>query len=543
MPTSTALRRARAADRSRGRSILLNQLLFGAVVILAVALVLMFDMVGDGSKLVIGTAIVFLGTGMAVSLPWGRLQPWTMLLIPVLDVFAVAMLRDAAPSALLGLIWTFPAMWIASVFGMLGAAWAVVLMCLIFTLAIFMNPANVTGPQVFLLPLLLAALSAMSYLGARRATAQRLVLDKQSRHLQQSMARARRQEDLVSDVLDAVDFGVIRLSADGDMVVANDAHARLQKAAAPTKTAYAADGITPRDPESLPLARARRGELFENELAWYGEPGEARRALRSTARRITAPDVRDAGTLIVTRDVTAEELALRARDDLLASVSHELRTPLTSVIGYVELAMEDPAVPDSTRRSLEVAERNAQRLLDLIADILAVAAGSQKGVDLSIHPETVDLAPVVRGAVEAVEPYARERRISIDAVGIERAIAHADPQRIRQVVDNLLANAIKYNFDSGHVEVGTAQDGPHAWIVVRDDGPGISEQEQPSLFQRFFRSETVRNTSTHGSGLGLAISKDIVRSHGGEITVRSVFGEGTTFIVRLPAHDPRGGAR
>lgn len=540
MAISPATRRAQAADRF----ILLNQLLFGSVIVLAVALVLMFGVVVDPVRLVVGVAIVFVVTGLALSLPWSRLPFWTTLLIPALDIGSVVILRESAPNAALGLVWTFPAMWIASTLGVLGLAWAVALMCTLFVFVIFVNPANIFGPQVFLLPLLLAALSTMSYLAARRSTAQRIVLDKQSRHLQQSMTRARRQEDVVTDVLDAVDFGVIRLTKGGEMVVTNDAHARLLRdASADAQTVYAADGITRLDPSAFPLERARRGELFEKELVWYGDPGAQRRALRSTARRITASDARDAGTLIVTHDVTAEELALRARDDLVASVSHELRTPLTSIIGYVDLALDDPDLPAAARRSLEVAERNAARLLDLISDILSVSAGSQKGVELSVNPELVDVAPVVRSAMEAALPHARERRISIDGSGIEETVAYADAHRIRQVVDNLLANAVKYNYDSGHVEVGVTADGPHAWIVIRDDGPGISEQEQPSLFEKFFRSDAVRNTSTHGSGLGLAISRDIVRAHGGEITVQSVFGQGTTFIVRLPAHDPRGGTR
>ena len=93
---------------------------------------------------------------------------------------------------------------------------------------------------------------------------------------------------------------------------------------------------------------------------------------------------------------------------------------------------------------------------------------------------------------------------------------------------------VKYNVDDGTIAVGTTVDNVHAWIIVRDTGTGISETELPRLFDRFFRADAVRKTSTHGSGLGLAISRDIVRSHGGDITAQSEQGTGTTFVVRLP---------
>ena len=110
----------------------------------------------------------------------------------------------------------------------------------------------------------------------------------------------------------------------------------------------------------------------------------------------------------------------------------------------------------------------------------------------------------------------------------------ADPFRLRQVVDNLLSNGIKYNRDGGELSVGVTAEGDTAWVIVRDTGICISEEDQPKLFERFFRSDLVRNSTVHGSGLGLAISRDIVRLHGGDLTVHSVLGEGTTAVVRIP---------
>ena len=128
--------------------------------------------------------------------------------------------------------------------------------------------------------------------------------------------------------------------------------------------------------------------------------------------------------------------------------------------------------------------------------------------------------------------------MTIDSTAVEPCPTHADPHRLRQVVDNLIGNAVKYGREGGRLEVGCTTDDQHVWIVVRDDGPGITSHDQTRLFERFFRSMSVRNTSTHGSGLGLAISRDIVRAHGGDITVTSTVGAGATFVVRLPITSP-----
>ena len=113
----------------------------------------------------------------------------------------------------------------------------------------------------------------------------------------------------------------------------------------------------------------------------------------------------------------------------------------------------------------------------------------------------------------------------------------ADPLRLRQVVDNLLSNAITYNRDGGTVFLGTTSDGASSWILVRDTGAGMTEDERARLFQRFYKAGPARRS---GTGLGLAISRDIVRAHGGELGLHSSPGVGSTFIVKLPATEPLG---
>ena len=345
----------------------------------------------------------------------------------------------------------------------------------------------------------------------------------------------------MTEVLDAVDFGVIRINRDGRMAMVNEAHARLQgtDCGAPGAVAFRADGVTPLTSDATPLARARAGEIFESEVVWYGAAGQERRALSVTARRLVDRTGADAGSVVVSRDVTSEEQALRAREDLVASVSHELRTPLTSVLGYLELALDEPSLPSATREQLSVAERNAVRLRELVADILAMSVASRHGFELALQIARTDVATIVWAAVESAAPRAAEHGIHLDVVGIRSAVADVDAHRLRQVVDNLLSNAVKYNPRGGTVVVDVAVGGDEVLICVSDDGPGISEVEQAQLFDRFFRTDAVRNSATHGSGLGLSISRDIARAHGGDIHVRTSAGAGAAFTVRLPRENGR----
>ncbi|MFG6445822.1 sensor histidine kinase [Microbacterium sp. P06] len=531
-------RRTRTLDVTRDRAVLLNQSLLSGVALVAIAVAIAIGQVVDPTTFLYGAALLFATTAAAMLVPWQRLPYWAVAVLPIVDIVALGLLRDSAPNAGLGLLWAFPAMWIGASFGLVGVVGGTVFVAASYWFVIAVDSSQSFSTSTVLLPLVIAALSTISYLAARRAHAQRQLLEKQSRHLRRSVDRARRQEDLVTEVLDAVDFGVIRITSEGDLVVTNEAHAQLQGnafAGLADMAAYSADGLTLLEPSEAPIARARSGETFENQLVWYGAAGSGRRALSVTARRLKEIDGSDAGAIVVSRDVTAEEQALQARDDLVASVSHELRTPLTSIIGYLDLVLDRDDLSADSRKNLEVAERNAGRLLQLVSDILAVSAMTRPGGGFTIDPAPADIAVIVRAAVEAELPKAADRHISIDTTAVSSVRASVDSHRIRQVVDNLLDNAVKYNSDGGHVTVEVAHVRDRVRIAVHDDGPGISEGERLHLFERFFRSDAVRNSTTHGSGLGLAISDDIVRGHGGEIVVVTRLGEGATFTVWLPA--------
>ncbi|GAA3769332.1 sensor histidine kinase [Microbacterium kribbense] len=530
-----------AFDRIRDRTAVLNQLMLSAVVLALTVIVAVTPFPGSYGLFFAGALGTLFVAGVTLVVPWNRIALWWMALIPLADMVAVAVLRMSSPYAGFALLWIFPAMWLAGTFGAIGLLTGVATMLGLFALMVLADPMHNDSYITFLFPMVVLAVSATVYLVARRSAAQRSLLDKQADVLANALERTRRQEQEVTEVLDAVDFGVMRIDVDGTIAVTNEAHGRLQQSldrgqGAAGAVAYQDDGVTPLPPGELPLARALRGEAFDGQLVWFGDPSGPRRVLSVTARRLTASSGDDIGAIVVSREVTAEMTALRARDELVASVSHELRTPLTSILGYLDLVVDDPTVPEGARHRLEIAERNAERLLGIIADILAASrAHRDLSAQLPINPVYVDVATVVRAAVESLQPGSAERGVRIDSSGVTSVHARVDPLRLRQVMDNLIANAIKYNHPDGAVVITTARPADEVVIDVHDTGVGLAASDRERLFQRFYRGRAVRGTGMTGTGLGLAISREIVRAHGGDITVCSELGVGSTFTVRLPA--------
>ncbi|QAY61556.1 PAS domain-containing sensor histidine kinase [Microbacterium protaetiae] len=527
-------------DRTRERSALLNQLMLACVVLVVTFLVLAGEFPGDVALFFAGALGVFVMTGVTLVVPWDRVAPPWLALVPAVDILAIGAMRISSTLSGFGLLWVFPAMWLAAGFGVAGIIGGTVASTGLFALAVAHDYHAGVEYGTLLFPLTVLAVSLVTFVTARRSSAQRALLDRQARVLVDALQRTRQQEQELAEVLDAVDFGVVRIEADGAVAVANDAHERLQHALGDdAPDAYGPDGTTQLAPPELPLARARRGEAFDHQLVWFGPPDGRRQALSVTARRLRLPSGADVGAVVVSSDVTAEMTALRARDELVASVSHELRTPLTSILGFLDLVLEDPTVPAEARARVEVAERNAERLLKIIGDILAASQRTHDATtQLSIEPVEADVAEIVRRAAESAMPRARERGIEVDDTDVRPVHAVVDPSRLRQVLDNLIANAIAYNRERGRVKLATHGFGSDVRITVHDTGIGVTAADLPQLFQRFYRARAVREAHLPGTGLGLAISRDIVRAHDGDISVESTPGVGTTFTVRLPKGGP-----
>jgi PAS domain S-box-containing protein len=241
------------------------------------------------------------------------------------------------------------------------------------------------------------------------------------------------------------------------------------------------------------------------------------------------------------REKRRVEEANRAKDEFLAAVSHELRTPLNAILGWARLLRTGQLPGDKRDHALETIERNAviqAQLIDDLLDISRIVSGK-----LRLEQRDVDLAAVVQAAIDSVKPLAQSK-----GVAIESELDHpggpilGDPDRLQQVVWNLLTNAVKFTPASGHVRVALRARNAHVEIEVADDGRGIAKDFLPHVFERFRQADAGSTRKHGGLGIGLTIVKNLVELHGGTIEAFSD-GEnrGARFLVMLPAFDARGG--
>jgi PAS domain S-box-containing protein len=245
---------------------------------------------------------------------------------------------------------------------------------------------------------------------------------------------------------------------------------------------------------------------------------------------------------LLVRESTARrdaEAANRAKDEFLATLSHELRTPLNAIVGWTRMLLDGMMDQRSQRRALEVIDRNAHLQVQLVADILDVSRIITGALRLAVQP--VDLGSVIGAALDAVRPAADAKRILIRSrLAASARLTKGDPQRLQQIVWNLLANAVKFTQAGGRVDVEVL-DGGAAGVRIRiqDDGAGIDPAFLPHVFERFRQADSSVSREHGGLGLGLAIVRHLAELHGGTVRAESPgLGKGSTFTVELPRMDP-----
>jgi signal transduction histidine kinase len=220
------------------------------------------------------------------------------------------------------------------------------------------------------------------------------------------------------------------------------------------------------------------------------------------------------------------------KDEFISLVSHELRTPLTSIRGYVELLLDEEGLDEEQRRFLAVVDRNSERLLELVSDLLFLAQVDAGKLTFELGP--VDLEELVAECVESALPAAAAKGVAVASTIDHLPALDGDRARLAQVLDNLISNAIKFTPAGGRVEVRLAAADDTAVLEVEDTGLGLREDELARLFERFFRSSRATEHAIPGTGLGLTIAKTIVERHGGRIALESAVDVGTTVRVELP---------
>ena len=305
----------------------------------------------------------------------------------------------------------------------------------------------------------------------------------------------------------------------------------------PDESARVASDLERSAADLTPWHAEYRRETADGSTAWVEIRAEPRPQSHGVVRwtgfvsdvtaRVTAE--------IQLRHARAEALrASRLKSDFIAAVSHELRTPMTAIIGYAELLQDDPRVraDSGTASAAEAILRNGEHLLSVVSDILddsRVEAGA-----FSVRAAEIDLAQVAHDASDLLAIRARSRGIGLQFVPDPRSpsFARADPLRVRQIILNLVGNAIKFT-DRGSVRVSVSNAGGAACVTVVDDGMGMDAEQLEALFRPYTQFNDAR--ACEGSGLGMALSRRLARMMGGDLRVASTPGHGTTFTLSLPA--------
>lgn len=461
--------------------------------------------------------------------PWQKLRRTASLAIPILDFIAISLILEGAGDALNGLafLFVFPVIWLAcgsqglhsvamlSFFGPLAAVW-------IPPLVEGAGPGSLG--RVVLVPFMMLAVG----ITVRVVTAS---MNGQQRELED-------KERLLNTIVETVGVGVVVVDKDGHDVLMNRQQRKNHHVAMPEDVddptesqllLFRPDKETPVPVGERPVGRAVAGESFSDYLMWIGKEAD-RRAVSASARTMTDEAGNFAGSVIAFNDVSDLVSALAAKDDFVSNVSHEFRTPLTSILGYLDLAVEDgDQMPLPVVHYLDVARRNTERLLRLVSDLLATTSNS-----MTLDVEPTDIAALIENCLSSAQVRAEDAGIRLINEAEADVRAEVDPLRIGQVLDNLLSNAIKYSPGGGTVTVRAWTAGGKVLLRVSDTGMGMDQTDQAGAFTKFFRADSVRNTTIPGVGLGLLITKTIVDRHGGSIELESFPGVGTSFTLTLP---------
>jgi signal transduction histidine kinase len=225
------------------------------------------------------------------------------------------------------------------------------------------------------------------------------------------------------------------------------------------------------------------------------------------------------------------DAAFAAQRQFVADASHELRNPLAIIRTNVDVALADPrADPEDLRHTIAVVKRASDRMARLVDDLLALARRQEP----TLEHEPVDLGAAVAEASDDFVVPAAARNIVLDRAIARGVTVTGDRDALKRAVANLLENAVRLAPEGSRIRLATGSEGDRAWVAVADEGPGIAPEDQPHVFDRFWRADKARSRADGGTGLGLAIVRQIAESHGGQVRLQSKVGVGSSFVIWLP---------
>ena len=312
----------------------------------------------------------------------------------------------------------------------------------------------------------------------------------------------------------------------------------------PLKLSIKAHDGTIQDSDPLSQALTTGKAVASNDIVLSSKDGKTI-LLAITATAVPSEDGKAAGGILVMRDITKQKELERQKDEFISTASHEMRTPVAAIEGYLSLAMNPKVatLDDRARSLLQKAHDSTGHLGSLFRDLLSITKmedGTKK-----LPREAVNLTKLVNSVVSDMQFVAASKKLSLGIAGVaiagtptieQELHVMANPERLREVVMNLIENAIKYT-PSGSISVAAQGNGQEATFSVTDTGPGIAPEDQPHLFEKFYRVAKTAQTVS-GTGLGLYLCRSVIESFGGHVNVSSTPGQGSTFGFTLPQLTP-----
>jgi two-component system phosphate regulon sensor histidine kinase PhoR len=363
-------------------------------------------------------------------------------------------------------------------------------------------------------------------------------LEAMAAEIGERISAAEAQGERLEAILDAMSEAVLALDSDCRVTIANPSALGL--------FGIRAEGSRPARPSLLEATHSSDLQALAVDCLDSGAERRAELALYQSSERffqafaaplfesVPSTGKRPVGLVIVLGDITELRRLERVRRDFVANVSHELRTPVQLVKGFAETLREGALNdPEQALRFVSIIERNASRMESLIGDLLSLASLEREGRDW-LKLESIPVRPIIDAAREAIAPKAEAKRIALLVECPEELEARVDAGLVEQALVNLVDNAVKYSPPETVVSVSASREDGSLLIEVRDQGIGIPARDLPRVFERFYRVDKARSRELGGTGLGLAIVRHIAMAHGGEASVESWEGEGSTFRIRLP---------
>ncbi|WP_243386470.1 ATP-binding protein [Bacillus kexueae] len=356
-----------------------------------------------------------------------------------------------------------------------------------------------------------------------------VAFNQMGKQVQFHMNALRQEKEQLANILSSMADGVITLNIDGTILVTNPPAERFLQA-----WYYEQEMKVEKGEELPPEVR----ELFQQVVSTQREQitevqVQGRTWVVIMSSLYNQANVR--GAVVVLRDMTEERRLDKLRKDFIANVSHELRTPISMLQGYSEAILDDIPTSDEERKEIvQVIYDESLRMGRLVNDLLDLAR--MEAGHISLNYESLSLQPFIEKVIRKFYKPAKEKNIDL-SVTWENEVkeAHFDPDRIEQVLTNLIDNALRHTNSGGFVKLTIQKTETGLKMDVQDSGSGIREEDLPFVFERFYKADKARTRGRSGTGLGLAIAKNIVDAHNGNIHVHSKLNEGTTFSIYLPS--------